>query len=150
MNTNESKYNRVTLCFKRNKRPIRFLNNFIQFSMQYITTIRTSRTQMFFEIDVIKVCNIHRKTPALESLFSKVASMKACNFIKKRLQHMFFCEYRELFKKISIKVHQRWLLLYLQFTENLIIQIGKLMTHIFNKILCLYYVFLHFYRYQFC
>ena len=54
MNTNESKYNRVTLCFKRNKRPIRFLNNFIQFSMQYITTIRTSRTQMFFETMLLK------------------------------------------------------------------------------------------------
>ena len=71
-------------------RPIRFLNNFIQFSMQYITTIRTSRSQMFFEIGVLKVCNIHRKTPVLESLFSKVASLEACNFIKKRLQHRCF------------------------------------------------------------
>ena len=118
--------------------------------MQYITTIRTSRTRMFFEIDVIKVCNIHRKTPVLESVFSKVASMKACNFIKKRLQHRCFSVNIKLFKKISIKEHQRWLLLYLKLTGNLIMQIGKLMTHIFNKILCFYYVFLHFYRYQFC
>ena len=71
-------------------RPIRFLNNFIQFSMQYITTIRTSRSQMFFEIGVLKVCNIHRKTPVLESLFSKVASLEAYKFIKKRLQHRCF------------------------------------------------------------
>ena len=68
-------------------RPIRFLNNFIQFSMQYITTIRTSRSQMFFEIGVLKVCNIHRKTPVLESLISKVASLEAYKFLKKRLQH---------------------------------------------------------------
>ena len=72
------------------KRPIPFLNNFIQFSIQYITTIRTSRSQMLFEIDVLKVCNIHRKTPVLESLFSKVAGLEAYKFIKKRLQHRCF------------------------------------------------------------
>ena len=33
-----------------------------------------------------KFCNIHRKTPALEFL-NKVADLKACNFVKKRLQH---------------------------------------------------------------
>ena len=64
-----------------------FLNNFIQFSMQYVTTIRTSRSQMFFEIGVLKVCNIHRETPVLEPLFSKVANLEAYKFIKKRLQH---------------------------------------------------------------
>ena len=31
-------------------RPIRFLNDFIQFSVQYINTTRTSRSVMFFEI----------------------------------------------------------------------------------------------------
>ena len=40
-------------------RRIRFLNNFIQLSMQCIITIRTSRSQMFFEIGIFKVCNIH-------------------------------------------------------------------------------------------
>ena len=40
---------------------------------------------------VIKiVCNIPRKTPVLESLFNKVAGLKACNFIKKRFQHRRF------------------------------------------------------------
>ena len=55
--------------------------------MQYITNVRTSRSQIFFEIGVLKVCNIHRKTPVLESLISKVASLEAYKFIKKRLQH---------------------------------------------------------------
>ena len=75
MNTNESRYNRAILWFKRNKRPIWFLNNFIQFYMQY-------SSQMFLEIRVLKVCNIHSKTPVLESLFNKDASLKACNFTK--------------------------------------------------------------------
>ena len=30
------------------------------------------------------------KMPVLESLFNKVACLKACNFIKKRLQYMCF------------------------------------------------------------
>ena len=34
--------------------------------------------------------NIHRKTPVLKSLFNKVAGLKACNFIKKRLQRRCF------------------------------------------------------------
>ena len=68
-------------------RPIRFLNNVSIFSMQYITTIRTSSSQMFFETDVLKVCNIHGKTPVLVSLFSKIASLEVFKFIKKRLQH---------------------------------------------------------------
>ena len=71
-------------------RPIRFLNNFIHFSMQYITTIKTSRSQMFFEIGVLKVCNIHRKKLVLESLFSKFASAEAYKFFKKRFQRRCF------------------------------------------------------------
>ena len=35
-----------------------------------------------------KFCNIHRKKSLLESLF--IATLKACNFIKKRLQHKCF------------------------------------------------------------
>ena len=42
-------------------RPICFLNNFFQFCLQYVTTVRISRLQMFFEICVLKVCNIHRE-----------------------------------------------------------------------------------------
>ena len=40
--------------------------NLIPFSTQYITNIRSNHSQMFFEIGIIKVCNIHRKTPVLE------------------------------------------------------------------------------------
>ena len=64
------------------------LNNFIQFSMQYIANIRSSRSKMFFKIVVLKVCNIHRKTPVW-SLFL-IKFIKNFNFIKKRLQHIHF------------------------------------------------------------
>ena len=77
----------MILCFKRSKRPIWFLINFIQSSMQYLTAIRSSRP---LEIGVLEECNIYRKTPVLESLFRKVASLEACNFIKTRVQHRSF------------------------------------------------------------
>ena len=99
-------------------RPIHVLNNFIQFSMQYITTFRTSYSQMSFEIGILKVCNIQRKKPVLESLFSKVANLETYKFIKKRLQHR--CFPVNIFKEILFKEHHRWLLLYLKFTGNLI------------------------------
>ena len=38
----------------------------------------------------LKICNIHRRTPVLMSLFNKVAGLRACNFIKKRFQHRCF------------------------------------------------------------
>ena len=76
--------------FQNKQKQIWFLKIFIQFSMHYITTIRSSRSQMFFEIGVLKVCNILRKTPVLESHFNNVACLEACNFIKKRLQHNCF------------------------------------------------------------
>ena len=61
---------------------------------------------MFFEIGVLKVCNIHRKTPVLESLFSKVASLEV---YKETPTQIFSCEYWELFKKILFKEQRRWL-----------------------------------------
>ena len=52
---------------------------------------RSSRSQMFFKIGVLKsFANLHRKTPVLESLFKKVADLKVCNFIIKRLQYRCF------------------------------------------------------------
>ena len=62
MNTNESSNREWFYVSKEIKgqsgRPIHFLNNLIQFSMQYITAIRTNHSQMFFEKGVLKVCNI--------------------------------------------------------------------------------------------
>ena len=73
---------------------------------------------MFFEKGVLKVCNIHRETPVLESLLSKVASLETYKFIKKRLQLRCFPE-KITFEEF--KEHHRWVLLYLKFTGNWII-----------------------------
>ena len=57
------------------------------------------------------VCNIHRKTPVLESLFNKIPDLQACNFIKKRLQHSCFPVNIAKFLKIPFTEHFRTLLL---------------------------------------
>ena len=49
------------------------------------------------------------KTPLWESLFNKVADLKASNFIKKKLQ-VFFSEYCEIFKNSFFIEHLWWLL----------------------------------------
>ena len=46
---------------------------------------RYSSKQVF-----LKICNIHRETPVLESFFNKVASLKACSIIKKKVQYRCF------------------------------------------------------------
>ena len=59
--------------------------------MQKLKRHRDSCSQMFFKTGVLKNLEIsHRKTPVSESIFNKVAGLKACNFIKKRLEHRCF------------------------------------------------------------
>ena len=58
-----------------------------------------------------KFHKIHRRTPVLESLFNKVAGLKACNFIKNRLQHGCFVKFANLLRTSFFKEHLRWLLL---------------------------------------
>ena len=48
-----------------------------------INFVRSSRSQMFFKINVLKkLCKFHRKKPVLQSLLNKVAGLKVWNFIK--------------------------------------------------------------------
>ena len=51
-------------------------NQCIPFKKQPFADVLQSRYQK-------KLRNIHRKTPALESLFNKVPVLQACKFIKK-------------------------------------------------------------------
>ena len=45
-------------------------------------------------------CKFDRKIPLLDSLFNKVAVLKACNFVNKRLQHKCFpVKFAKTFKK---------------------------------------------------
>ena len=54
---------------------------------------RRSRSQMF-----LKIRNIHRKIPVLESLFNKVSGLQDLQLYLKRLQHIFSREYCKIFK----------------------------------------------------
>ena len=102
--------------------------------MQYVTTIRSSRSQMIFEIGVLEVWNIHRKTSVLESLFSKVVSLEAWNFIKKKLQHRCFpVNIAKFLRKFYLKNTTGGCFCTLNSSGILN---GKLMTYIFNVILC--------------
>ena len=52
----------------------------------------------------------------LETLFNKVAELKACNFIKKRLQHRYFpVNIAKLLRAAFFIEHIRWLLLQIVF-----------------------------------
>ena len=58
-----------------------------------------------------KFRNIHRKTPVLESLFNKVARLKAWNFIKKRLSHRCLPVNIAKFLIAAVFIERHWRLL---------------------------------------
>ena len=67
-----------------------------------------------------KLCNIERKTPVLEYLFHKVAGLKTCNFIKKRLLHRCFpVNIAKLLRTAFFIEHLWWLLLQLIFNTQI-------------------------------
>ena len=84
--------------------------------LEEIVTVRSGMAQVivprFSSIYVFwNICNIHRKTPVLESLFNKAAG-QAWNFIKKRLQNKAFSfRFCETFKKVFFTEHGRLLLI---------------------------------------
>ena len=52
--------------------------------------VRSSRSQMFFSIDILKSFAHFTGKHLCWSLFNKVPVFQACSFIKKRLQHSYF------------------------------------------------------------
>ena len=67
-------------------------------------------TYVFQNRCFLKIRNMHRKTPVLESLFNKLAGQKACNFIKKRFQHRCFPKNIAEFSRIAFFIqHLLWL-----------------------------------------
>ena len=70
----------------------------------------------------LKVRKYHRKIPVLESVFSKVAGLKACNFITKKVQHRCFPVRFAKFLRIPIlkNICER-LLLYLHYNSHIIL-----------------------------
>ena len=57
-------------------------------------TLRSSRSQMYFKIGVLKNFSMFAKNTLFESLFNKAEGLKAYIFIKK----VFSCDYCEIFK----------------------------------------------------
>ena len=74
---------------------------------------RSSFSQVFFKVAVPKKFhNIHRKSPVSESLFDKVAGLKAYNFNKKWLQHRCFpVKFAKVLRTPIFTDHLWWLLL---------------------------------------
>ena len=56
---------------------------------------------------ILKKFTIFTGKHVLESLFNKVASLEACNFIKKRLHFEYYCQYCEIFKITNFDEHLR-------------------------------------------
>ena len=91
---------------------------FLDFEIQLVTkTIKSSPSQMFLKIDVLKnVANLQTKT-VLASLLNKVAGLKVYNFIKKKLQRRCFSvNIGNFFKNIFLIEYIRWLLTIVRMT----------------------------------
>ena len=69
--------------------------------------------QMFFKIGVLKnLTNFTGKHLCLSLIFSNVADLICCNFIKKRLQHRFFpSKFAKFLSTPFFTEHLQWLLL---------------------------------------
>ena len=90
--------------------------------------------QMFFKRGVLKNFAIFTgKTSMLESRFNKVAGLKVCSFIKKRLQHCCFpLNVRKLSGTAFFIEDLRWLLL----TASLEISNWNKCVSIYLRVLC--------------
>ena len=75
-------------------------DSIIIFSIITFTAIRNSRLQMFDKIGVLKkFCKFLRKTPMLESLFNKVADLRAATLIKGDINTGVFLRNFRIFKE---------------------------------------------------
>ena len=62
--------------------------------------------EVFYEKAVLKNFAPQEMT-VLESLFKKIAGVKACNFIKRDPSTVFSCEYCQMFKSTYFEKHQQ-------------------------------------------
>ena len=75
---------------------------------------KSSHSQMFFKIGVLKISQYSQKKTTCVGVLNKVAGLQACSFIKKRLQHKcFFVNIAKIFKNTFFVEHLRWLLLFI-------------------------------------
>ena len=78
-------------------------------SQSYLDVIRSSRLQMFFKISILKkFLKLYSKTSVVEFLFNKVATLKGCNFVKKKLRHTCFPVNIAKFLRTSFFTEHLW------------------------------------------
>ena len=92
-----------------------------------------------------KFCKFHRKAPALESLFNKVADLKPATLNERRLQHRcFYVKFAKFLRTSFLTEYLRWLLLShckLHFYRLRILQTIPLDCNIIPLMFQLYFVF---------
>ena len=105
---------------KWNKRSIWSLNNFIQFFIQYITTIRSSRSQKFFKIGIFKNFALLIGKHLCWWLFwiKLQASGPATLLERDSNTGVFLWILQKNLRTIFLKEHLRWLLLCYVFIVN--------------------------------
>ena len=59
-------------------------------SQKITTQVRNSRSQMYFKIGALRNFVIFKGKQLCWSVLNKIPGLKACNFIKRRLQHRCF------------------------------------------------------------
>ena len=117
--------------------PLKKIQNSFE-SFQNNWTFQIQTPEVFYKKSCSETFrNIYRKTPLLESVSNTVTGMKACNFVKKRLQHRCFlvniakfwrtpilkkiCErllHLRKFLKTAFPIEHLWWM-YLKFSEKL-------------------------------
>ena len=81
-------------------------------SMTIYVIYRSNCLDMFFKTGILKNFANFQKNTCVESLFDKVAGLKACSFVKKRLQHTCFpVKFAKFLRTIFFTEHLLWLLL---------------------------------------
>ena len=78
----------------------------------FVQLFRSSRSQMFFKIDVLRnFTDLTRKHLCRSFLLKKLQCWYPETFLKRESKQMFSCEYCEIFKNSFVTEHLRWLLL---------------------------------------
>ena len=101
-------FERFLFCFSFEKTSSSLLMLFVHIGKRLSETLRSSRSQMFFKIGVLKSFSIFAKKHLCSSFFfNKAEGLKACIFIKK----VFSCEYCEIFKNSLLVEHFLFIIL---------------------------------------
>ena len=95
-----------------------FCSNYWQ-NPQITAAVHYSQKQFCKKMYSVKVRKYHRKIPVLESVFNKVAGLRAYNFIAKKLQHRCFpVKFAKIFRIPILKNICEQLLLYLHYNSS--------------------------------